>query len=212
MTNVDSLNDVLVKIENMRETLRFSNDMLPLLGDLFIFIKDMIPLMLEANVSVRDSATRLPTASENLDQVSKTTEVATHEVMDKLDVIMSELGEVSQGVKEETHKDTLLKKIEDVQNTASEIIFALQFQDITTQQLDHAKRILMAVNEKFGNLFTSFGRVKSNTSLGQEVIQAFEKEYNRMKGKELEEFEQKTADTIRRSSFSQDDIDSLFKQ
>ncbi len=211
MTNVNGLNDVLVKIENMRETLKFSNDMLPLLGDLFIFIKDMIPLMLEANVSVRDSASHLPRATENIEQVSKTTETATHEVMDKLDVILAELSTLSGELKAENVKESATARIDAIQNTATEIIYALQFQDITTQQLEHTTRILVAVNEKFGNLFQSFGKVKSNTTLGQDVIQAFEKEYNRIKNTDIEEFKKKTEDTIRKSSFSQDDIDALFK-
>lgn len=211
MTNVNGLNDVLVKIENMRETLKFSNDMLPLLGDLFVFIKDMIPLMLEANVSVRDSASHLPRATENIEQVSKTTETATHEVMDKLDVILSELSTLSGELKAENVKESATARIDAIQNTATEIIYALQFQDITTQQLEHTTRILVAVNEKFGNLFQSFGKMKSNTSLGQDVIQAFEKEYNRIKNTDIEDFKKKTEDTIRKSSFSQDDIDALFK-
>ena len=85
MNNISTIDDVLNRIEDIRDSLKFGDEILPLLSDLFMFLKDTIPLMLEANISLKESANKIPTASENIESISKTTELATNEVMDKLE-------------------------------------------------------------------------------------------------------------------------------
>ncbi len=199
---------VLKKIEELRAFLKFGDEIFPFISELFLFIQDIIPLMVKINHSIKDSTNRLPTATDNILSVSEVTESATQRVMDKLDVIMAELDEFSRELEAKPH---LENRIQRIQNEVSEIMYVLQFQDITTQQLEHVNRILQAIYEKFTNLFDSILGVKQRTKVGGEILSAMEKE---MKGtdfqQESEQFRHKTEDKVRLNGISQEDIDRLF--
>lgn len=211
MKNINNIDDVLNKIEDIRSSLKFGDEILPLLSDLFMFLKDTIPLMLEANVSIKDSTNKIPTATENIESVSKTTETATHEVMDRLDSLSESLSVLHDSLSENNGFAKQVELIEKAQNDTTEIVYALQFQDIVSQQLEHTNRILSAVYNKFMDLFNSFIKMKNSTTLGKDIISAIEKECNQAITQESKDhFEKQTEDLIRSNGISQEDIDKLF--
>ncbi len=199
---------VLKKIEELRAFLKFGDEIFPFISELFLFIQDIIPLMVKINHSIKDSTNRLPTATDNIISVSEVTESATQRVMDKLDIIMAELDDFSAELDGKPH---LEKRVQRIQNEVSGIMYALQFQDITTQQLEHVNRILQAIYEKFTGLFDSILGVKQKTKVGGEILSAIEKE---MKAsdfpQESKQFQHETEDKVRLNGISQEDIDRLF--
>jgi len=212
MSKINSIDDVLTRIEDMRSSLKFSDEILPLLSDLFLFLKDTVPLMLEANISIKESTDKIPTATDNIESITKTTEVATHEVMDKLDAISGVLVELHTELKEQNSPEEQLSKIEMAKANANDIVFALQFQDIISQQLDHTNRILSAIYERFMALFKSFMQIKEQTTLGKDIISAIENECNvAISNDGKDNFKKSTEDVIRKDGISQEDIDKLFK-
>jgi len=212
MSKINSIDDVLTRIEDIRNSLKFSDEILPLLSDLFLFLKDTVPLMLEANISIKESTDKIPTATDNIESITKTTEVATHEVMDKLDAISAVLGELQNDLKEYNVPGEQLSKIETAMSNANDIVFALQFQDIISQQLEHTNRILSAIYDRFMALFRSFMKIKEQTTLGKEIINAIESECNIAVSNENKvKFDSQTKDVIRKDGISQEDIDKLFK-
>jgi len=100
-----------------------------------------------------------------------------------------------------------------IQDDVMDIISALQFQDITSQKLDHANRILSAIQEKFVQLFAALEQVKTNTTIGNKVMDEFN---NGILQEEVKhgsvELDDRTVDIIRHEEISQDDIDKLFSQ
>ncbi len=213
MGDYRSIDDVLGGIETLRNSLRFSDEILPLISDLFLFLKEIIPFMLEANSSLRESANKIPTASENLNIISEATEMAANEVMDRLETINAQLDELRQGVTGQVNKEKLTLQIDQIQNSASEIIFAFQFQDITTQQLEHVHRILEAIHTKFMNLMKSFTTLRSSSQLGQDVFGAIDNVlHEKLDAESRKYFEEKTRDIMRQNAISQDDIDEFFKK
>ena len=114
-------------------------------------------------------------------------------------------------MKEQKISEEYLSKIEIAKNNANEIIFALQFQDIISQKLEHTSRILSAVYENFMELFDSFVKMKERTSLGKDIINAIENECNvAMRQEKTDKFNKQTEDKIRNQGISQADIDKLF--
>ncbi len=211
MEKVKDISEVLKKIEDMRGFFKIGDEVIPFLSDLFVFLRDIMPLMSEMNISLKDSAGKIPTASDKISTVTKATESATQEILDKLDSISSKLGILSDSLEEGKNKHDSKQSIEEIQNEVTDITFALQFQDITAQQLEHANRILAAIYEKFMNLFASLNDVKSDTKVGKKVLEIVEVGFDKDKReKDKQEFEEKTADIIRAEGISQDDIDSLF--
>ena len=211
MSNITNMEEVLKKIENIRDMLKLSDEIIPFLGDLFKFMKDVIPLMLAIKSSIKDSASKLPTASENISTVSATTELATHQMLDKLDIIMDRMDKISASLGDSEKDNEKRAIVSEVQNEVNDIISALQFQDITSQQLEHANRILEAIYEKFLNLFDAIRSVKSHTFVGEEIIGALEDAQREKIEKESEEFHKETEDKIRNKGISQSDIDRMFK-
>ncbi len=215
MKKIKSLDDVLSHIEELRETIRFSDDLFPLVKDLFIFLKDMIPLLMEANVSIKESTSRIPTATDNIDNVSKMTENSTNQVLDSIDTISVKLDTLGEMIKSKEGLKEQTALIEEISNMANEMVFAFQFQDITTQKLEHTSRILKTVHDKFSILFKSFESMRMNSSMGSDVAHALEAEFNKNAVNEAvrkEEFEEQTKDIMHHTTaVSQEDIDSLFK-
>lgn len=212
MSELDNIDDVLKKFKGLGDSLQFSGEIFPLISDVFVFIKEIVPHLLEANSSIQESTSKIPTATENLNNVSKTTELAANEVMDKIEMMTEKLSSVKDLIASGTDKEKQLSIVEDVKNDAAGIIYAFQFQDITTQQLDHVSRILQAIYDKFIELFRSFSKLKAGTNLGGEVIRAIENEFKLTLEKENKDyFENRTEDTMRKTDITQDMIDNLFK-
>jgi len=201
--NVD---EIIGKVEEIREFLKIGDEVIPFLGELFVFIKDIMPLMYDANTSLHDSANKLPDATGRISDVSQTTEMATNEIMDKLDSISGKLTTMSPSIQGDQKN-----LYDEIQSEITDIIYALQFQDITSQKLDHANRILEAIYEKFNELLKSMNQLKVSKNGGNKVFQAITGTIdNEKRNKQKKEFEEKVTDTIREDEISQDDIDKLF--
>ena len=211
MVEIKNIDDVLNKIEEMHQSLRLSDEIFPLISDLFLFVKEIIPLMLEVNSFMKDSSSKIPTASDNINSVSKATEMAAHDVMDRLDTITEQLETLRERIKEEGASEESLTMIDDISSEASEIIFAFQFQDITTQQLEHVNRILEAIYEKFIAFFQSSLKLRNNSVLGKDVVAALEREVEEKNVQKRDDFNKKTEDKMHHGGISQDAIDRFFK-
>lgn len=206
MEKTNQLDEVLSRINDMRGFFKFGDEVIPFLGDLFAFLKGIMPLMSEMNNSLQDTAQKLPTATDRIDDVTKATEYATVEILDALDRISASL-EALPNMEQKAQNESISTMHEEVAN----IVNALQFQDITSQKLSHANNILGAIYEKFTSLFASLEEAKISTSVGKQVLEAIEQNVDtEARRLEQEDFEEKTKDEIRHEEISQDDIDSLF--
>lgn len=206
MSGTSNVDNVLGKINEIRGFFKIGDEVIPFLGDLFMFLQEIMPLMTEMNSSIMDSTSKLPTASDKIVSATEAAEMATHEIMDKLDHISNRLPDLSKCTNDEGQKI-----IDEIQTDVFNTIYALQFQDITSQQLEHANRILTVIYEKFTELFQAFNQLKTQTKVGDRVIEAYGKtKSDEERQQEIEEFENKTEDKMRHESISQDDIDSLF--
>jgi len=206
MEKNNQLDEVLSRINDMRGFFKFGDEVIPFLGDLFTFLKKIMPLMSDMNSSLQDSAKTLPTASDRIDDVNKATEFATVEIMDTLDRILVSLDALP-GLEKESQNVS----IETMKDEVANIVNALQFQDITSQKLSHANKILGAIYQKFNTLFASLEEAKASSTIGRQVLEAIEEQVDTdARTQEQEDFQEKTKDEIRHVEISQDDIDSLF--
>ena len=207
MSNDTPVGEIFQKIAEMQDFLRIGDEVIPFLGDLFKFIQDVMPLMSEIQTSFTDSSGKLPDAAQRLNDVSVATEMATHEIMDKLESINVGLEKIFVNV-----SDNDKEVIDTLKNDVMDITFALQFQDITSQKLEHANRILEAINKKFTQLSMNSEMIKVKTKVGEKIMQELHLGINPEDYiKNSEEFHKETEDVIREDeNFSQDDIDALF--
>ncbi|MFQ5572077.1 MAG: protein phosphatase CheZ [Rhodothermales bacterium] len=90
------MSTILDKLDELRALFVLGQRAIPLLEEMFHFVKDISTLFDEINASIRDSAKRMPDATSKLVSVSQATEMATTEILDLVDGALFNLGRVKQ--------------------------------------------------------------------------------------------------------------------
>jgi chemotaxis regulatin CheY-phosphate phosphatase CheZ len=127
-------------------------------------INQIIKSIRVAQEPIADSRQKVPQATEQLEKITQETAVATHRVLDMVEAITGREGEIETSLKDLQHTlpttyfrhNSRVKRIVEQirasasanQNDAYTIMDALQFQDITSQQVDHAIALLEQVENR----------------------------------------------------------------
>ena len=116
-----------------------------------------------------ESREKVPQATNQLDKISQQTEAATHRMLDTVEKITQREQEIIDGLGKVLNVETAisngakcdLKSLVDKANLnlndAYTIMDALQFQDITSQQMDHAASLLEEIEGKLQNILAIVG-------------------------------------------------------
>ena len=122
---------------------------------------------------IKESTENMPLATDHLASISEQTELATNQILDKLEsmadrnsdaleLISAERAKLSQqklkGSIEKTF-EKIEKTITDDLNDSYEIMESLQFQDITSQRIGFITNLLDDVEQKLGTLLSALGEV-----------------------------------------------------
>lgn len=143
---------------------------MPQIAKLVFFIEEIVPLLNMIHDNLHQSSSLIPSAAEKLDKVTSATELAATEVMDIVDNVISRLNTMTTHVDEIDEKAengidaaTLKEKVQAIraeidgsQDDLFSIMNALQFQDITTQQINSIGSTIDAVNVKLAELLSGF--------------------------------------------------------
>lgn len=121
---------------------------------------------------------KVPQATVQLDKISEQTEAAAHQMLDRVEQITQREGDVIQGLeqlKEEAdtaQQTSIAKAVGEIIVKANEnlddaymIMDALQFQDITAQQMNHAASLLEDIE---GRLQVILATLNGEEALGDE--------------------------------------------
>jgi len=110
--NSKNLGGILDKINELRALFIFGQRVVPFLEELFYFVHDIVPVLEEINVSIYESANKMPRASSQLSKVTQATELATTEILDNLDSVLSELNAMGANFKSAAKDITALGEID----------------------------------------------------------------------------------------------------
>ena len=88
-----NISDILGKINELRAVFVLGQRAIPFLEEIFFFLKDISPILEEVNTSIRDSTSKIPHAASQLKSVTQATELATTEILDLIDVVLSKSGQ-----------------------------------------------------------------------------------------------------------------------
>ncbi len=203
---------IIKKLADIKTNMASEENFIPILTDVLQFVQDIIPLMLEVNTFMQDGQNKLPSATENLMQVSRTTEAETNKIMDRLDNLTRNLMALKKQVGKKAGADLLTAQIDEMDGEITQIYTQFQFQDITNQQLEYVNRILQAIYQKFVDLFHKSLKVWGRSFFGQDVIEAIERELEgKRNGQTTQKFALATSDIVRKNGISQEHIDKYFK-
>ena len=155
---------------------------------------------------IQESQVKVPMATDQLDKISEQTEAATNHMLDLIENVSIREEEVIKGLREvkgllpegnekiSNRIDELIEKINVNVNDAFTIMNALQFQDITSQQMDHAASMLEEIESKLTQICKMFGISPEMT--GEETRDKKERVYDPHADLYEKKTEQKDVDTI----------------
>ena len=106
---------ILRKVEELKSVFTFGVKFVPFLEDLLLFVQEMAPMLNEMNDSIRESSSKMPEAVQQLDKVTSATELATNEILDRVDDMLSKLDGISG------HFQQLNDRLEQEKNAVAEI-------------------------------------------------------------------------------------------
>ena len=143
------------------------------LKELTTSISKMMDVFRQIRKPIQESSEAVPTTTKHLEKVTEQTEQATHQVLDKVEAINTREAQITDWIKKlkelipenllstEKELEPLLSKIaenaEANLDDSFSIMDAMQFQDITSQQMDHAITSLDDVEEKLTSLLDAVG-------------------------------------------------------
>jgi hypothetical protein len=192
---------VLKTLQDIESLFEFGGEITPFLEELFRFLNDLMPLLARARCYLQSTSSSAPAASDNIHSAEQMAEDATNTIMDNADQICVQLGDLQAG---DGNGDTK-KVLEEVVHRAQQIQMSLQFQDITSQHLQQATRIVEAIHTKLDQMFLGLEEMGQHNELVQKLVEKYA---------HVEDCDQmlETEDTIHRgdNAISQDDIDALF--
>lgn len=194
---VNQIDFILNEIEELKALFILGRRLIPFLEELFNFVREIAPMLDEINKSLKESSNKIPRASDGLTTVTKTTEMATTEILDALDEMSLKFGEIKgslnaiklcndkqkklarrmtryfkrgdfEGAKNLWEKfsevlkncngfDDVLEKLSDAKQSSDHIMMALQFQDITAQQISAINHLIGSVQERLSLLLERLG-------------------------------------------------------
>ncbi|NOZ55558.1 MAG: hypothetical protein GXO73_02050 [Calditrichaeota bacterium] len=90
----DGLETLLNRVAEVEALFVLVRRIVPFVEDLARFVHDVAPMLRKASQSLRESSNKMPRAAEHLSNVTEATELATSEVLDRLDRILQELSNI----------------------------------------------------------------------------------------------------------------------
>lgn len=128
-------------------------------------INEVVEKFRQLQNPLAESRDSVPKATEQLDKISEQTEAATHQMLDKVEGISQREEEVIQGLRKikadiangsvagiGSALDVLIEKAQTSCDDAFLIMDALQFQDITAQQMNHAAALLEEIEARLQSI------------------------------------------------------------
>lgn len=149
-----NLNDVFDNLNNLKNAFKIGEKVVPIIQSLTEFMLEIVPLLEQINYSIADSASQMPKASNQINDVTTATELATTEILDLVDEITNGVAEIKTALtnldeKKENRSKLFakLKKIVADNSEAYAIIEQLEESNNVSEIISGIKEKISKVNE-----------------------------------------------------------------
>jgi chemotaxis regulatin CheY-phosphate phosphatase CheZ len=115
---VKNLNSILVKLKDIDDIFRFGEKIVPIVEGFIGFMNEFVPIIEKINWSIEESRAQIPHAANQINKVSDATELATTEVLDRVDEIAHELSDIEEKINEMIEKRMRVTEITEQLNSA----------------------------------------------------------------------------------------------
>lgn len=88
------------KLNDVKSLFQYGQKIIPVLQSLVDFMQETVPLLENINHSIADSTSKIPRATDQINNVTNATELATTEILDLVDLISNNLTSIENSLKE----------------------------------------------------------------------------------------------------------------
>lgn len=137
------------------------------LSSLTVSVNGLVENLHRMKSPLVESHDKVPQATNQLDKISKQTEAATQKMLDVIEGMTQRDQQIITGLQhigEEVFDQPAAAKVNELSelvnaniNDAYAVMDALQFQDITAQQMDHAASLLEEIEGKLEHILNTIG-------------------------------------------------------
>ena len=147
--------EILLRIQHLKELLSLGEEVMPLLEELFIFLNDMTPLLGHVSDQTIASQGIMPNIAHILEGAVEQMTDSTFQIMGQVTDMQDSLEAITApGSMAEKNPDILKNELINLKKETDSIINALQFHDIVSQKLIHVKKVLGQAQTKLISLFS----------------------------------------------------------
>lgn len=90
---VQDFQNMLLKVEEVKALFTIAQRVVPYLQEIVLFVQETTPILGEMNASLLQTSSQMPMAVKKLDKVSESTEMATTQILNHVDVLLSRSDE-----------------------------------------------------------------------------------------------------------------------
>jgi len=105
MKHVSNMTDLFERLNELKVVFRYSEKLIPIIQNLMDFMKETVPLLEDINSSLIESTSKIPKASDQINNISSATELATTEILDIVDSISIDMERIEKSVKDVKSKE-----------------------------------------------------------------------------------------------------------
>ncbi|MFO7445562.1 MAG: protein phosphatase CheZ [Ignavibacteriaceae bacterium] len=127
------------KLNDLKSVFRYGERLIPIVQSLIDFMRDTVPLLEKINSSIAESTNKIPKATNQINNVTSATELATTEILDLVDAISGDASIVEKVlldlIKREEEKkklqDQILSEVASLNGTASLVKKYFELSDVS---------------------------------------------------------------------------------
>lgn len=162
MQQVDKLTELFDKLNDLNAVFKNSQKLIPIIQSLVEFMLDTIPLLENINTSITDSTKKIPRASNQINNVTDATEMATTEILNTVDLIAVDLVLINKKVKGhievEVKKQEIFQKLKKYMNNEQKVLELVnKFENLNAnfENLTTINEVINRINDNANNITLS---------------------------------------------------------
>lgn len=155
MKNIN-VNNLFDKLNEVKSLFQYGQKIVPILQSLVDFMQDTVPLLENINHSIADSTVKIPRATDQINNVTNATELATTEILDLVDLISNNLTNIENRLTE-------LLKIEIEKAAVVSEMAALLGDNPEALRLMEKYNSINAVPAVLSDIVSAFPQIKNDT-------------------------------------------------
>jgi chemotaxis regulatin CheY-phosphate phosphatase CheZ len=157
-----NMSQLFEKLNDVKSLFIYGQKIIPVLQSLVDFMQETVPLLENINHSIADSTSKIPRATDQINNVTNATELATTEILDLVDVISNNLNALENSLKDITEKEKIKSSVvEKLKNLLPDNAEAMQlFQeykdnDVTISQIEKLSEVFPKIQNDTYNITLS---------------------------------------------------------